>query len=466
MSSYSFATGTASFATVLQTCAQSPDLPFRDVLTEEQIETLAREEGVSFGNEPGCVYSVALTLWAFLAQMLSKDRSCTAAVARVVVLLVALGREPCAAGSGAYCKARAKLPERFLQRLVDDVGQRLEDEALASWRWKGRRALLVDGTTVLLADTTANQKVYPQMPSQQPGIGFPIMRLVILLGLATAGTLGAAMGPYAGKETGETALMRTLFGHLRRGDVLVADRCYCSYWMVAMAQALGVDVVFRLHQNRRYDFRRGRRLGRGDHVVTWDKPAQPDWMEAATYAALPATLTVREIQATIAKRGCRVKQVVLATTLVDAAEDSKDDIADLYNERWHAELDLRSIKSYLGMEMLRCKTPEMARKELWMHLLAYNLVRKVQAQAGVKHGTTPRLLSFAGTMQALHAFRWVLLLVADNRALLLGCLLDVAAQHEVGNRPDRYEPRKVKRRWKTYGLMKKPRAEERAALLD
>jgi hypothetical protein len=465
VSSYPSPRGVPSFTTVLDTCAQSPELPFRDVLTAEQIEALAQEEGVAFGDEPGWVYSVARTLWAFLAQMLSKDKSCTAAVARVIVLLVALGREPCAAGTGAYCKARAKLPERFLQRLACDVGVRLEDAAPASWRWQGRRVLLVDGTTVLLADTAANQAVYPQMPSQKPGVGFPILRLVVLLGLATGAALGAAMGPYTGKETGETALLRTLFTQLRPGDILVADRYYCSYWMVVLALALGVDVVFRMHQLRHYDFRRGQRLGSEDHVVTWSKPQRPDWMDLATYAALPASVTVRELRITVAKRGYRVKELVLATTLVDGTQYAKDDIGDLYHERWHAELDLRSIKSYSGMEMLRCKTPAMARKELWIHLLAYNLIRKVQAQAAQKPGISPRTVSFAGTMQALHAFRGALLLVTDQRSLLLGCLLDVVAQHRVGDRPDRCEPRKVKRRWKTYGLLKKPRAEERAALL-
>jgi Transposase DDE domain len=465
VSSYPSSGGIPSFRTVLDTCAQSPDLPFRDVLTEAHLQALADEEGAAFGDGPGCVWSVALTLWTFLSQMLSKDKSCAAAVARAVVLLVALGREPCAAGTGAYCKARAKLPERFLQRLACDVGRRLEDEAPAGWRWKGRRALLVDGTTLLLADTPANQAAYPQMPSQKPGLGFPIIRLVVLLALATAALQGAALGPYAGKGTGESALLRALFAQLRPGDVLVADRYYCSFWLVALALSLGVDVVFRMHQLRGYDFRRGRRLGEGDHVVTWAKPARPGWMDEATYAALPETLTVRELRVPVGTPGYRVRELVLATTLVDAAAYAKEEIADLYHKRWHVELDLRSIKSFLGMEMLRGRTPAMARRELWVHLLAYNLIRKVQAQAGVARGTTPRALSFAGTMQALHAFRWVLLLVDDRRRLLLTCLGDVVAAHRVGNRPDRCEPRKVKRRWKTYGLLKRPRAEERAALL-
>jgi putative transposase len=463
--SYPSANPIPSFATILDTCAQAADLPFREVLTEQQIQTLADEEGVSFGAEPGCVYSVAVTLWAFLTQLLSKEKACTAAVARVVVLLVALGRAPCGAGTGAYCKARAKLPERFLQRLVYDVGGRLEDAAPPAWRWHGRRAILVDGTTILLADTPANQAAYPQMASQKPGIGFPILRLVVLLGLATAALLGAALGPYAGKGTGELALLRTLFAQLRPGDVLVADRYYCSYWMMAIAPALGVDLVFRLHHLRHYDFRRGRRLGRGDHVVTWTKPERPPWMDALSYAAFPATVTIRELRIQATQPGCRVRELIVATTLVDDGAFAKEEIADLYHERWHVELDLRSIKSFLGMELLRCKKPAMARKELWMHLLAYNVIRKVQAQAGLTHGTSPRQLSFAGTMQALQAFRWVLVLGHSQRSVLLGCLLNVVARHRVGNRPGRCEPRKIKRRWKTYGLLQKPRAEERAALL-
>jgi hypothetical protein len=290
------------------------------------------------------------------------------------------------------------------------------------------------------------------------------VRLVVLLGLATGAALGAAAGPYQGKESGETALLRTLFDQLRPGDVLVADRYYCSYWLVAQARALGVDVVFRLHHLRHYDFRRGQRLGPSDHVVTWIRPQRPAWLDAASYAALPKQLTVRELRVTIATRGCRVKELVVATTLLDPVAYAKKEIADLYHKRWHAELDLRSIKSFLGMEMLRCKTPAMARKELAMHLLAYNLVRKVQAQAAVQHGLSPRSLSFAGTLQTLHAFRWVLLLVEENRLLLVGCLLEAVAQHRVGERPGRWEPRKMKRRWKTYGLLKKPRTEERAVL--
>ncbi len=214
--------------------------------------------------------------------VLSIGYSCVAAVARVMVLRIALGLPPCSANTGAYCKARAKLPEDFLRGLTYLVGDAVEDQAPDGWRWRGRRVLLADGCEVTAADTPANQKEYPQPGSQKPGLGFPRIRLVVLLTFATASLVGAACGPHQGQETGETALFRALLDRLRPGDVVVADRYYCSYWMVALLWQRGVDVVFRLHQRRDYDFRRGRRLGRGDHVVAWAKPQRPDWMDQET----------------------------------------------------------------------------------------------------------------------------------------------------------------------------------------
>ena len=223
---------------------------------------------------------------------------------------------------------------------------------------------MADGTTVLLADTPANQTAYPQMPSQKPGVGFPIVRLVVLLGWATGALLAAALAPYSGKPTGETALLRQLFDELRPGDVLVADRYYGSYWLVVQAWLRGVDVVFRRHQRRHYDFRRGRRLGRDDHVVSWVKRARPQWMDEATYAGLPAELTVRELRLAIDQPGCRIRELVVATTLCDAVLYPAGELTDWYHERWQAELDLRTLKSSLGMESLRAQSPAMARQEL------------------------------------------------------------------------------------------------------
>jgi Transposase DDE domain len=440
---------------------------FRDVLTDERIQQTARVLNLSFGVGVNDVFSVPLTLWAFVSQAVSESKSCVAAVARVLTWLTHLGRAACDAGTGAYCKARAKLTEEFLWLLTTDVGRQLEDQTPARWRWHDKRVVLVDGSTLSMPDTPANQQAYPQMRSQRPGVGFPILRWVALLGLATGVVLDSAFGPYRGKQTGETALLRTLLSSLRRGDVVLADRYYCSYWMVGLLQQHGVDVVFRQHQLRHTDFRRGRRLDRHDHVVLWTKPHRPTWMDQATYEAFPETLQLREMRTQVAKPGGRVRELVVVTTLCDPHAHGKEDILDLYHERWHAELDLRSLKTHMKMEILRCKTPEMVRKEIWAHLLAYNLVRKVMAQAAVEHQLTPRQLSFAGAMQTLNEFRTSLLQASVGQLpAMMGRILAAIARHRVGNRPDRQEPRKIKRRPKGYSRMLEPRARERARLAD
>lgn len=455
------------FTNILHSYAQDAGLPFASVLTEEQIQRAADEEGVSFGRGPNVVYTPALVLWGFVGQVLAGRGCCVAAVARIIVLLAAMGRPPCSAATGAYCIARAKLPEKCLRRLTYEVGAELEDQAPATWRWHNRRVLLADGTELTLPDTPENQRAYPQSPSQRPGLGFPVIRLVVLLTFATAAVVGAAFGPFAGKETGETALLRELFEQLRPGDIVVADRYHCSYFMIALLMQLGVDVVFRMHQIRHYDFRRGRRLGRNDHVVEWQRPQRPTWMDVATYHTMPETLTVRELRFNVETPGFRTREIVVATTLLDENTYSKDEIADLYHQRWHAELDLRSIKQTLGMDELVCKTPAMARKELWAYLLGYNLARKVAAQAAIEHGLRPRQISFAGTVQTLESFSTLLLAVdSHNRLQMYASLLKAIATHRVGDRPGRVEPRRLKRRCHKYPLLTQPRAQARERLLN
>ncbi len=455
----------ATFATLLRSFASADGLPFADVLTEQDIQTACDQEGVHFGQGPDDVYSPAVTLWAFLAQCLSACKSCVAAVARVLVLRVALGLPPCGSGNGAYCKARAKLPESLLRRLALQVGCAVEEQAPDCWRWHKRRVLLADGCEVSMPDTEANQKAYPQLRNQKKGLGFPRLRLVVLLTFATASLVGAAMGPVKGKGSGETELFRTLLGQFRPGDLVVADRYYCTWWLLALLMRAGVDVCCRLHQRRRYDFAKGQQLGRGDHIVTWAKPPRPKWMDQQTYESLPKSLEVREVNVMVNQPGFRVRQFVVATTLRDSAQYSAADVADLYHRRWHVELDIRAIKQTLKMDILSCHTPEMIRKEVWAHLLAYNLVRKVLAQSALAGQVTPRQLSFAGAVQTLNAFRWLLTLGRQTDAVLLVPVLLVAvATHLVGNRPGRVEPRQVKRRRKAK-LMTKPRAQRRAELL-
>jgi len=456
------------FTALLHSYAQDDGLPFASALTEDDIQRAAVAEGVAFALADNDVYTPAITLWGFIGQVLAGHKSCVAAVARIIVLRIAMGLPPCSSNTGAYCKARPKLSENFLRRLTYLVGSQLEDQAPAHWRWHNRRVLLADGTTCHLPDTAANQADYPQSRAQRRGLGFPMIRLVVLLTFATATIVGAAFGPYKGKETGETALFRQLFAQLRAGDVVVADRYYCSYWMIALLVQQGVDVAFRLHQLRHYDFRRGRRLGPADHVVQWQRPQRPRWMDQATYATMPETLTIRELRFNVDNPGFRTREIIVATTLLDEHAYCKADIADLYHRRWHAELDLRAIKRTLGMEHLTCKTPAMVRKELWAHFLGYNLVRKVAAQAAWERGLCPRQISFAATVQTVAAFQALLLgSASEQRVSVCRQMFLAIAVHEVGDRPDRVEPRRVKRRQgNDYPTMNEPRAQARARLFN
>jgi putative transposase len=445
---------------------QAEGLPFAEVLTADDIEAAFDDADVSFGQTTRSFWTPALTLWTFLSQVLHGIKSCRAAVARAFVAM-ALTRPPASLDTGNYCRARAKLPTALLQKLTLQVGDALEDAAPAAWLWRRqKRVLLVDGFTATLPDTPENQKAYPQPGTQKPGLGFPLLRAVVLLSLATAAVRGLAVGPYQGKESGETALLRTLLEQLRAGTILVADRFYCSYFMVALLQQRGVDVVVRLHQKRSYDFRRGRRLGRDDHVVSWQRPEQPEWMDDETYAIMPEVLQVREIRKRVSTPGCRVRELIVATTLLDAASYSQEDITDLYHQRWHVELDIRAIKTTLKMDELRCLTPEMVEKEIWVHLLGYNLIRKVAAQAALLRGVSPREISLAASQQVvLGSWSKMTEATAAERWRLGGEQLRVLGKEQVGHRPDRCEPRAVKRRPKKQKLLMKPRRQARAELL-
>jgi hypothetical protein len=423
-----------------------------------------RAEAIPFRER---LFSPLVTVWLFLSQVLSKDHSCLTAVARFLAYRARRGLAPCSARTGSYCKARKRLPERLRARLARQTGQDLHDQAPAAWRWHGRAVILVDGSGVSMPDTPANQKAYPQPTGQKPGLGFPVARLVVLLSLACGAALDLAMGSCRGKQTDENALFRGLHERLQPGAILLADRYYCSYFEVALVSRRRVDVVMRGHQRRHVDFRRGRRLGHEDHVVVWIKPEQPEWMDAATYVALPATLTVRELRVRVATPGFRTQQLVVVSTLLDPEATPPSELAALYRARWQAELDLRSLKQGLQMDVLRGKTPAMVRKEVWAHLLVYNLIRATMAQAARQHHVLPRLLSFEGARQTLEAFRGVLgQATAADLPQVVERLLAAIASHRVGNRPDRYEPRVRKRRPKEFPVMKVPRQQARERLVN
>ena len=452
-----------NFAFTKRSFLQHDGLPFADWLPEEAIQQIHRDAGLPLPDEQadqGVIYTTPVTLWAFLSQVLhaKEQRSCAAAVARVIVLCVALGREPCSDDTGAYCRARARLPLALIQRAVYHVAEQAEAQVPEAWLWKRRHVHLLDGTTVSTPDTGTLQAEFPQPSSQKPGLGFPIIRMVVLISLATAMVQGMALGPYAGKETGETALFRQLLDRLKPGDVVLADRYFCSYFMIALLSALGVDVVFRLHQKRRRTFQRGL-----DHVTTWPRPERPDWMDQETYERMPESIQVREVYVQVNQPGFRVRTLILTTTLMDADAYSYDDLAELYHQRWLVELDIRTLKITLGMDVLRCKSPDMVRKEIWTCLLAYNLIRQRILQAALLAELSPRQISFSGAMQKIAASWQAILLCAEERVgTLIETHLRDLATHGIGDRPGRVEPRAIKRRPKPHPLLTKPRAEAKA----
>jgi putative transposase len=443
---------------------QTDGLPLDDVLTAADVVTAFADAGADCYGSATAIFTPLLTLWAFLGQLLHSDHSCRAAVLRVVVLCGALARPMPASDTAAYCRARARLPTAALRRLATHLGDQLEGHAPDDWLWQGRHVQLVDGSTSSVPDSPANRHAFPPR-RQRRLIGYPLIRWVCLVSLATAAVLDFNYGPYQGKQTGELALSRPLLATLRAGDVLLADRYFCTWFTFALAQRQGADVVARLHAARNQDFRVGIRYGRGERLMFWDRPARPEWLDAATYESLPRYLEVREILVHVTIPGRRTRRLIVATTLLDRGRYGREAVAALYNARWQVELDIRSLKTHLGLGELRCQSPEMVAKEVWGGLLVYNLVRKVGCQAALLGGLRPREVSFTAARQALDAGLKQRVLSADGERQRVGvALLGRLAQERVGDRPARVEPRVVKRGAKGYPRLRQPRAQARARL--
>ncbi len=446
------------FDTVAEAFLQQPGLPFAEVLTAEAIERAFAENDALFGQED--IFCTQIVLWAFLAQVLrgGKGAACAAAVADIATYLQQIGGRVPSGDTGDYCRARSKLDLAVVHGLAMQAAQQLEESADRSWLWRGLHAKLIDGFTFTMPDTSDNQEEFPQQKSQGPGVGFPIARACAVLSLATAAIQDLNIGPYEGKETGESALLCGILDCLKEGDVAVFDRYFCSFMMLAILRRAEVHFCVRLHQRRPGDFRQGQRLGEDDHLVTWARPQRPPWMSEEQYAQIPETMTLRELRFQVTIPGRRTEALAVVTSLIDAHAYPKEDIAELYGYRWNAELDIRDIKQTLGLDHVRCKTPNMVRRELWVTLLAYNLVRKLIATAATVHEKQPRQLGFTLACQTILS-SWMLLATGACRdARQLGKLaLERIAANQVANRPGRIEPRVIKRRRHRYPLMQKPR---------
>ncbi len=406
------------------------------------------------------LFPQGLTFWAFLSQVLSPQSSCRETVRKVQAWYAARRLPRPGSSTAAYCNARARLSRDTLlsihRHTADESQRRLVSEQL----WHGRHVKVIDGTGVSMPDTPDNQRAFQQPSNQKKGCGFPVAKLVGCFCLASGALLHWAEGT---KHVHERKLFRKFFAFFRPDDIVLTDRGFCSYTDIALLQRAGVDTVMRLHQARPSDLRKGKQLGPNDRLVTWQKPKQrPRGCTLRDWRRVPDSLTLRLVYVSVDVKGWRTKSLVVVTTLTDPVAYPPADIAKLYLRRWAVELFFRDIKMTLGMDILRCQTPDMVRKEIVMHAIAYNLIRGLMQQAAALYHVPIERLSFKGSVDTLRQWTQTLNAASDKpreQVRLFNQLLQILAEDIVPFRPERTEPRVRKRRPKAYPLMTSPRHE-------
>lgn len=435
--------------------ADNPGLLFGGILPAQEVEQTCRLLGHVWRDR---TFTPLVTLWTFLSQVLNADSACKAAVARVLSFLSVTRGLVASHDPSAYCKARKRLPAGLLPHLTRHVAGGLAAKVEPHHLWHGHRVKLVDGSSVALWDSRKNQAKYPQPSCQKPGCGFPVARIVGIFDLLTGALVDLAMGPL---KVAETTLFHAICRAVHAGEVLVGDRNFCSYADIVRFQRQGADVVFRLHSKRKVDFRKAQRLGRRDYLVEWPKCRRPLWLSKEDYQALPATLTVRVVRVRCRVPGWRADEILLVTTLLDPKAYPACDIGEVFLRRWNVETDFDHLKTTMNMEFLRTRSPEMVERELWAHLLAYNLIRTLMWDAAVHRRVPPMTLSFKGSIQEMVAL-WPFSVVASRERDLTDfyeALLRGIGFHRIPHRPHRSEPRVRKRRPKNYPVMGAPRHE-------
>ena len=405
------------------------------------------------------VYSLRCTFWAFLWQVLNAGASCREAVRQIQALFRLLAGATVDESTGAYCQARSRLPLPVLAQARQAAANHAEKLLPKSLRlWRGWHPKVLDGTSVSLADTPKNQAAYPQTKTQKPGCGFPLLRLVGLFSLSTGALLAYAK---SNKHVAELPLLFRLRQFFQPGDLLLADRGFASYVVLALFELLGVACLFRLHQARAHDLRRGVRLGKKDRLWVWQKPQQkPRYLPKSLWRRVPEELIVRVLQVQVRIPGFRTQNVTLVTTLSDPEAYPAQELAELYLRRWRIELWWRHLKTTLGMEVLRCQTPAMVHKELEMYLIGYNFMRCLMVESAALYQRAVEQITFKGSLDALRQYTP---LIAQARSAgkqrgLMQQLLKTLALDLVPERPGRREPRAVKRRPKPYPLLSRPRS--------
>lgn len=405
-------------------------------------------------------FSQAVVFWLFLSQCLTRTQPCREAVRKLLAWLTLCRRPAISENTSAYCQARQnKLSEDLLKDIQQQLVTRVEAQTPATYLWRGRRVGVVDGSTLSMPDTPLNQARYPQPSEQKKGCGFPVMKIVGVFSLATG--LWHLLA-YGNLHHNERILFHRLWAEIcLRFDLILGDRGFTSFFDMYLLKQRDVDTVLRRHQMRAADFRRGKRLGRHDHLVAWKKPAErPAWLSPEMYAAVPEEWIVREVKVLVTVKGFRTRAYVIVTTLLDPILYPPSALAELYFLRWSVELRFRDVKCILGLDILRCKSPAMVQKELWMQMIAHNLIRALMLKAAlVKHQPLARI-SFKGTVDTLRQWAPLLAGTARQPAMyhrLFQKLLACIARDLVPLRPERVEPRAKKRRPKNYQLLTKPR---------
>jgi hypothetical protein len=427
-------------------------LPFADILTEASIREVLNEHGVPYRDR---VFSPVTTIWGFLSQVLSEDHSCRDAVSRIIAHRAANGITVCSPNTASYCNARSRIPTSVLSTLATRTAEELHTSVGDRWKWNGRSVLILDGSSVSMPDTPENQAMYPQPPQQAAGLGFPLARIAVLLSLATGACHNLAIAPYEGKGTGETNLFRRMYHTLKPGDVVLADALFDDYFIACELCNRGIDLVARAQYERTGSWAAESRPD-GD-ILVWQRPNKPRGMTGEQYRSYPKQLLMRQVTVDARDKNNRVEQFKVVTTILTPSIDGKQ-IGALYEHRWEGEVDIRSIKCTMQMDILRCKTPDMVHKEIWTHLLAYNLLRTVMAVAANDNDIEPRKVSFKGAKQALTAFAPKIEAARpEDRGLLIDAMLTTIAYHRVGDRPGRWEPRARKRRPKPAARLTQPR---------
>ena len=400
------------------------------------------------------LFTAPRVFWLFLSQVLEKDCSCRESLRKFQAALFRESGRKSSSSTAAYCKARFKLRPGEIRQISGGIAGRMNKAC--PWPWHGRQVKVVDGTGISMPDSPANGRAWPLSRKSRPGCGFPVMRLVAIFSLATGALMEMAHGSL---EVHERTLCRSLWNILERGDVLLGDRGFCGFADFFLLKSKGVDCVMRKH-GRRINAGVIRKINKRDRIVEWRKTGViPKWLDRAEWETIPEAMAVREVEVTVSNPGFRTRKVFVVTTLLDDKLYPAGSISELYRKRWRVELYFRDIKTTMGMDILKCKTPKMIETELWMKVVAYNLIRAVMMEAAMRHGVLMEDVSFKGTVSTIRSWDMHLNVQNDGRSLLdtFYAMLDYIAKDLVPNRPDRIEPRARKRRPKNYQLLNRPR---------